>query len=89
MNEADLNALMRPRKVCLCRNLSREDIEKAYDKGAKTLSQMVRATQATTGCGTCEADVLKIIRDKKNIEQEKTKLQRELPLDIAGFQSEP
>ncbi|RME88477.1 MAG: (2Fe-2S)-binding protein [Candidatus Hydrogenedentota bacterium] len=76
MNEEELNALMRPKKVCLCKGLTRADIEKAYDKGAKTLDAIMKETLAGTGCGTCEWEIEKILREKQQKEEQEKKGQQ-------------
>lgn len=63
MLDEDLSQLMRPRKVCLCHQVSRADIEAVLEKGGKTLDDVRKATRATTGCGTCVGAVERIILD--------------------------
>lgn len=48
---------MRPRKLCLCKCVSKADIEAAVRAGADSFAKVVEKTQATTGCGTCYNEV--------------------------------
>ncbi|MES0490889.1 MAG: (2Fe-2S)-binding protein [Leptospirales bacterium] len=52
---------MRPRKVCLCKSVSKEEIMKAIAAGANTVEKIAEATRATTGCGTCKNKVSALI----------------------------
>ena len=58
----DLNQVMRPRKICVCKSVSREEIIKAVESGCKNLEQVSDETEAATGCGTCENEVNQIIQ---------------------------
>ncbi|MCS6972200.1 MAG: (2Fe-2S)-binding protein [Turneriella sp.] len=53
----DVAALMRPRKLCLCKGVSREDIARVVRGGVRSFAELVQKTQATTGCGTCIDEV--------------------------------
>ncbi|MFD8251675.1 FAD-dependent oxidoreductase [Streptomyces werraensis] len=39
--------------VCLCNQVSRRQLAGAWELGARTVPALVRATRATTGCGSC------------------------------------
>lgn len=60
-----LEELMRPRKVCLCKGVSKEDLVRAIRGGAMTLSQLQKETLAGTGCGTCLVQVMEILQEEK------------------------
>lgn len=65
-NMAALNALMRPARVCICRNVSEQQIRSAVSGGADSFEQVQSITRCSTGCGTCEARVRAIIADELN-----------------------
>ncbi len=67
----EFNYLIRPRKVCLCNNVSEKDIAVAYQKGAKTLPTIIKKTKASTDCGTCLDELTKIVNYLGNREKEK------------------
>ena len=69
---SELASLIRPRKVCLCNEVSQADIARAYKGGAKTLRSIIKETRASTGCGTCLNELAKIIDNLRDDEQEKT-----------------
>lgn len=51
----DLNALMRPPRMCICKGVSQEEIHDAVlKKGKKTFEEVQAFTGCSTGCGTCE-----------------------------------
>jgi NAD(P)H-nitrite reductase large subunit len=50
------------RVVCFCYNVSEEEIIEAIQKGANTLMEVRRETNANTGCGGCGEDVKKLLR---------------------------
>jgi len=56
-----MNGFERPRKVCLCKSVSKEQILKAIEKGCITVELIAKETMATTGCGTCKKDVQRIL----------------------------
>ncbi|MBV6492076.1 MAG: hypothetical protein LDLANPLL_00066 [Turneriella sp.] len=56
---------MRPRKICLCKGVSRQDIADAVRGGADTFRKLIEKTQATTGCGTCYHEVYAAFREEK------------------------
>lgn len=62
MDEAALYALMRPRKICICKQVSEEEIRRAVKEGgARSFEEVQRATRCSTGCGTCEGSVRRIV----------------------------
>lgn len=56
---------MRPRKLCLCKGVSRQDVERAVQGGVETFRQLVEKTHATTGCGTCYQEVYAAFREER------------------------
>lgn len=67
----DLNCLMRPRKVCLCRSVTRDDIKHAVESGVRTMNQLQAKTAASTGCGTCFLEVKNVLEEELLCFQEK------------------
>lgn len=61
----DLAAIMRPRKVCLCCDVSRKDLVDAMENGADTFKKLQDQTGCAMGCGTCESAVRNILKDYK------------------------
>ncbi len=61
---AALNALMRPPRVCVCRNVSLEQLRSAIRAGAHTFEDLQEVTRCSTGCGTCEPKVRQILADE-------------------------
>ncbi len=55
--QAQLNALMRPRMVCVCKRVPEERIRQAVADGAVSFEALQAETQCATGCGTCEGAV--------------------------------
>jgi bacterioferritin-associated ferredoxin len=74
----DLSCLMRPRKLCLCKGVSRADIQAAVRAGADTFPKLVEKTHATTGCGTCYHEVYAAFREER--EQERCRLTGQMGL---------
>lgn len=64
MDAIDLNRLMRPKKVCVCNQVSEEEIRKAVREGAHSLEEIANRTKATTNCGTCSSQVISLLRDE-------------------------
>ncbi|PNV76126.1 (2Fe-2S)-binding protein [Leptospira inadai] len=62
-NQIDLNALMRPRKVCVCNQVSEEEIVSSIRRGNDTLGKLMQDTLCCTGCGTCRGKVTKLLAD--------------------------
>ncbi|WP_338092086.1 (2Fe-2S)-binding protein [Leptospira bandrabouensis] len=72
MDPFDLNSLMRPKRVCLCRMVTEEDLVRAIHAGAVTMEQIREKTRATTGCGTCSMQVYHILqRELQNLSRRK------------------
>ena len=59
-----LNALMRPPRICVCRNVPEEKLRAAVRGGAETFEALQAATRCSTGCGTCEPRVRAILADE-------------------------
>jgi assimilatory nitrate reductase electron transfer subunit len=47
--------------VCHCNGVSKGEIAACMAAGARTLRDVATETRATTGCGSCKADVLQVI----------------------------
>jgi len=63
MNEADIYAIMRPRKICICKAVTLDMIHDAIRKSGGTFEEVQAITHCSTGCGTCEGRVRGIIQD--------------------------
>ncbi len=50
------------RKVCFCHNVTCRVIKGAIRAGAATVSDVQKATLASTGCGGCEYEVRDILQ---------------------------
>lgn len=61
----DIACLMRPRKLCLCKGVSRQDIADAVAQGADTFPKLIKKTHASTGCGTCYHEVYAAFREER------------------------
>ena len=48
-------------KVCHCNQVTKRDIQSCWFDGARTVDDVVAATRATTGCGTCRDAVAGIV----------------------------
>ncbi|MDQ0784873.1 assimilatory nitrate reductase electron transfer subunit [Streptomyces sp. B3I7] len=46
--------------ICLCNNVQRRALAKAWRAGARTVTALAAATRATTGCGGCGGDVAEL-----------------------------
>ncbi|MFJ3222726.1 NAD(P)/FAD-dependent oxidoreductase [Streptomyces sp. NPDC086783] len=46
--------------VCLCNNVQRQALAKAWRAGARTVTALATATRATTGCGGCGREVAEL-----------------------------
>nr|WP_027308778.1 (2Fe-2S)-binding protein [Caloramator sp. ALD01] len=73
MNDNLNNSIMdRLTKVCICKSISRQNIKKAIENGAKTVEDVKRATGATTGSckgRRCSQKIQKLIDEYyKNLE---------------------
>lgn len=71
MDSAELNALMRPRNICICKNVSKAEIERAVAGGASTFTAVQKETNCSTGCGTCSGQVKELIDSLVEAEAEK------------------
>ncbi len=49
-------------EICHCRSISTQRVDQAIISGAHTPEMVSRQTNASTSCGTCRADVEKIIQ---------------------------
>jgi bacterioferritin-associated ferredoxin len=61
----DLACLMRPRKLCLCKSVSKQDIVEAVSGGADNFRKVIEKTHATTGCGTCYHETYAAFREER------------------------
>ncbi len=61
MDEAALYSLMRPRKICICMQVGEDEIRRAVAGGARTFEEVQAITDCSTGCGTCEMAVRRVI----------------------------
>jgi len=61
---SDVYAMMRPRKVCVCRSVTETMIRDAMDRGAGNFEEVQQMTDCSTGCGTCESAVRALIEKK-------------------------
>ncbi len=52
----------RPKITCFCYGIPEADIVEAIEKGASTLMDVRRETNANTGCGGCGEDVKRLLR---------------------------
>ena len=68
MDDAELFQLMRPRKVCVCHQVSEADILACIRSGAKDLSAISQATLASTNCGTCSGAIRRILEKELQCE---------------------
>lgn len=59
-------------RLCECRNIPTEEVERAILSGAKTLEEVRLWTSASTGCGTCFKHVEKLLSYRlKDFEKKK------------------
>ncbi|RHX88889.1 (2Fe-2S)-binding protein [Leptospira stimsonii] len=58
---------MRPRKVCVCNQVSEEEILTSIRNGHDTLEKLMDDTGASTGCGTCMSSVRKLLARELNV----------------------
>lgn len=63
VSQAQINALMRPRMVCVCKRVPEQDIKSALNSGARNFTEVQARTDCATGCGTCEDAVRAIIEE--------------------------
>lgn len=58
--------------LCRCNNVTKKSLTAAWQRGARSVSDLARATRATTGCGGCLDDVAALHRMLADrIDQEK------------------
>ena len=62
LSQIQLNALMRPRMLCVCRRVPESRVREVVEGGARTFEAVQAATNCSTGCGTCEGAVRALIR---------------------------
>lgn len=48
--------------VCMCSNVNEIEIEELIDNGLDTLDKFIENSDIGTGCGTCQAHVLEILK---------------------------
>lgn len=63
ISQAQLNALMRPQMLCVCKRVPEEEIRAVLKAGAKTFLEVQARTNCSTGCGTCEEAVRAIVEE--------------------------
>ena len=51
--------------ICDCYNITFKDIKDALNSGASTFDEVSELTNAGQGCGHCQANVAKIIKNIK------------------------
>ncbi|AAN51218.2 (2Fe-2S)-binding protein [Leptospira interrogans] len=61
---------MRPRKVCVCNQISEEEILTSIRNGNDTLQKLMDDTGVSTGCGTCSSAILKILAKELKVSRE-------------------
>jgi nitrite reductase (NADH) large subunit len=52
----------KPAIICRCNSVARTDIEARFHAGERTVSEIATSTHATTGCGSCHAEVADVLR---------------------------
>ncbi len=50
--------------VCGCNNVWYSEIKKAIEEGAHTIETIKEKTLASTGCGTCQREVERVLQEK-------------------------
>ena len=48
-------------RVCVCNEVSRGEIRRAIEEGARDVSEIGRRTLAGTGCGTCRGELAALV----------------------------
>ncbi len=61
MNEQNLEGS--DEVICTCTGTTRTKVIQLIKKGAKDLDKIASATGASTGCGSCDVDVLDILEE--------------------------
>ena len=59
----------RPPKICLCKDVTLDEIVKSIEAGNNTVELIAKDTGATTGCGTCIDDVEGILKNSRYYKQ--------------------
>ncbi len=49
--------------ICTCTGTTRAKVIQLIKKGAKDLDKIASATGASTGCGSCDVDVLDVLEE--------------------------
>ncbi len=58
---------LRPRKVCVCLGISREEFIDVIQKyKIQNFEKLQEITRCSTGCGICKDEVLKILKEFKD-----------------------
>ncbi len=52
--------------ICRCRKATKEDVDKAISRGAKTIYDVGIRSRAGTGCGSCRHMIEKMLIAQKN-----------------------
>jgi NAD(P)H-nitrite reductase large subunit len=47
--------------VCFCHNVSRAELLRSIRSGCKSVRELQKATDASTGCGGCEVDLVDLL----------------------------
>ncbi len=50
--------------VCFCMKIKRNSLVLAIDDGATDLDQLMAASRAGTGCGTCRIDLIHLLAER-------------------------
>lgn len=69
---SSLYAMMRPKKVCLCRSVTEVQLVTAIENGCDTMEKLVQVTTASTNCGTCAGSVQAIFN--REMQKKKSKI---------------
>ena len=69
----------RANRICHCCRVMKADVNKAVEKGAETLDQVIGATGATLGCGGCYGDLIAAMNESLELKKLKTSGQMGLP----------
>jgi len=51
--------------ICSCSGTTKEKIHQLFDKGIDDLDKISSATGAVTGCGSCDATIMNILKECK------------------------
>jgi bacterioferritin-associated ferredoxin len=50
--------------ACICRAVTRDEVNTAIDDGAATVAAVAKATRACTSCGTCRDRIRSMISER-------------------------